>query len=339
MEFFTNGYALLVGVGADMPVTVKDAQALYGVLVDPSLAAYPNGNVTLLTEKEANRENILNALDQLVLTAQNNPEATVSIYFSGHGGFRRESGEYFLVPYGYDRTNHATTSISGQEFTEKINAIQSQKLILWLDCCHAGGMLEKTLGETFVKSPPPPDIMATLSTGSGRVVVASSKKDQVSYVGEPYSIFTACLLDALKGKANTNPNDDYVRICEVLAYLFREVPERAKPKLQNPIAPQIEDLSDNFPLCYYPRKIISDGVVKTPPLDPRDIQVQKDRLDSRYQELNVLTRHVNSLRMANYNTDSETKKIDLENAINQKEEQIKNIEEEIKKIKKSLEEK
>jgi hypothetical protein len=34
-QIFTNGYALLIGVGADLPITVKDATALRDVLINP----------------------------------------------------------------------------------------------------------------------------------------------------------------------------------------------------------------------------------------------------------------------------------------------------------------
>ncbi|MEH1971552.1 MULTISPECIES: hypothetical protein [unclassified Nostoc] len=33
-QTFTNGYALLIGVGADLPVTVKDATAIEVILID-----------------------------------------------------------------------------------------------------------------------------------------------------------------------------------------------------------------------------------------------------------------------------------------------------------------
>lgn len=39
-QTFANGYALLIGVGADIPVTVKDATALRDVLVDSTRAGY-----------------------------------------------------------------------------------------------------------------------------------------------------------------------------------------------------------------------------------------------------------------------------------------------------------
>jgi hypothetical protein len=53
--FFTNGYGLLVGVGADLPVTVKDAIALRDVLIDPCRAAYtPDREDGSLVEQHIN---------------------------------------------------------------------------------------------------------------------------------------------------------------------------------------------------------------------------------------------------------------------------------------------
>lgn len=252
-QTFAHGYALLVGVGADLPVTIADATALRDVLVDPNRAAYPPAQVTLLTETAATRSQILAAFDETIAQANANPEATVVIYYSGHGGCIEGTDDYFLVPYGFDWDQRATTAISSREFTEKIEAIKARKLVVLLDCCHAAGMpVTKELGETFVKSPVPPDLLQMLGTGSGRVVVASSRADERSYyVGTPYSAFTDCLLEALQGKAAVN-QDGYARILDVLIYLFAQVPDRAmRMGPQHPYVNKVLDLGDNFPLCYY----------------------------------------------------------------------------------------
>lgn len=249
---FTNGYALLIGVGADLPVTVKDATALKNVLIDPNRAAYPPEQVTLLTETSATRQNILAAFDQIITQVDQNPNATAIIYYSGHGGNTQKNNEYFLVPYGYNSSQRAETAISGLEFTQKIEAIAARKLVVLLDCCHAGGVpVLKDLGETFVKSPVPPELLNVLQTGSGRVVVASSRESEGSYIlpNAPYSIFTECLLEALQGKASVN-KDGYARILDVLVYLFDQVPKRASGP-QHPFVNKVFELADNFPLCYY----------------------------------------------------------------------------------------
>ncbi|NMG20531.1 caspase family protein [Brasilonema bromeliae] len=249
-QTFANGYALLIGIGADLPITVKDATALRDILVNPNQAAYPSNQVNLLTETSATRQEILKAFDQLIEQVNQNPDASVIIYYSGHGGRIERTNEYFLVPYGYDPSQRADTAISGLEFTQKIEAIKARKLVVLLDCCHAGGVpVLKEAGETFVKSPVPPDLLEILGTGSGRVIVASSREDEYSYTGQPYSAFTDCLLEALQGKA-AKEKDGYARILDVMIYLFDQVPNRASGP-QHPFVKKVLDLGDNFPLCYY----------------------------------------------------------------------------------------
>lgn len=231
-------------------MTVLDATAIKDVLIDPSHAAYPPEQVTLLTETSATRQNILAAFDQIIAQVNQNPDATVIIYYSGHGGRIQRTNEYFLVPFSYEPSQRADTAISGVEFTQKIEAITARKLVVLLDCCHAGGVPAlKEPGETFVKSPLPPELLNVLGTGSGRVVVASWREDEYSYTGQPYSAFTDCLLSALQGKAAVN-KDGYARILDILVYLFDQVPKRASGP-QHPFVNKVLDLGDNFPLCYY----------------------------------------------------------------------------------------
>src|SRR5581483_3687996 len=202
---FIHGYALLIGVGADLPITVQDATALRDVLVNPHRAAYPPNQLELLTGTSADRHGILEAFDRLINRTNSDPEATVIVYYSGHGGkvdYSDNTSQYFLVPHDYDPGRPAETAISGAEFTKKIEAIKARKLIVFLDCCHAGGVPAlKIPGATFIKSPMPPDLLQMLESGMGRVVVTSSRENEYSYVGHQYSIFTKCLLEALEGNA------------------------------------------------------------------------------------------------------------------------------------------
>lgn len=171
VKSFTSGHALIIGVGADLPVTVSDATALHDVLIDPKRAAYSIDQVELLTEAKANREDVMLAFDRLVKRTAKTTDATVIVYYSGHGGRIVRGGkpaDYFLVPYGYDPGDRPGTAISGAEFTSKIEAIRAERLIVILDCCHAGGVPSvKDPGERFVKSPVPPDLLDVLHSGSG----------------------------------------------------------------------------------------------------------------------------------------------------------------------------
>ncbi|MBO1058258.1 MAG: caspase family protein [Dolichospermum sp. JUN01] len=303
---FINGFALLIGVGgAGLIVTVKDAIALKDVLIDPSRAAYPPEQVTLLTESTATRQNILAAFDHIITQVNQNPDATVIIYYSGHGGHIQQTNEYFLVPYDYKLSQRADTAISGLEFTQKIESIKARKLVVLLDCCHAGGVPAlKEPGETFVKSPVPPELLNVLGTGSGRVVVASSREDEYSYTGQPLSAFTDCLLEALQGKASVN-KDGYARILDVLVYLFDQVPKRASGP-QHPFVNKVLDLADNFPLCYYaggskflPGETANpENISSSTNLTAGQRRRLEQRLDALQAEWVLLSKKVNKMRKA-----------------------------------------
>ncbi|PDW04552.1 hypothetical protein CJ255_03295 [Candidatus Viridilinea mediisalina] len=251
---FTPGaaHALLIGVGGDLPNTIQDAQGLYNTLTDPQRCAYPPQQVTLLTGPKATRRAILDALAQLATVAQHDPQAIITVYFSGHGVGEPAS---FLLPYGYQISSLATTALSGQEFSERLQAIRASRLLLLLDCCHAGAFT--TIKQAGLKPTPLLPELDKLAQGSGRAVIASSHRDEFSYAGKPYSFFTQALLEALAGHGASKA-DGYAYLADVAMYVGRVVPERTE-KRQHPSFNFSE--SDNFALAYY-----AGGAIEPKPL-------------------------------------------------------------------------
>ena len=245
---FDQGYAVIVGVGPDLPNTVDDARGLANILKDSDRCAYPPDQVHLFTGEQATRDAILSALDTLSHLPVS--QSTVLVYFSGHGYQATTSiGEaYYLLPHGYDVQRLSQTAISGQEFTDKLRAIPAQKLLVLLDCCHAGGVGDaKAPGLELAKSPLPPEATTLLAEGSGRVLIASSQEDELSYAGRPYSAFTLALIEALAG-TGVAKKDGYVRVADVALHAREVVPGRTRQR-QHPILHFEED--DNFVLAYY----------------------------------------------------------------------------------------
>ena len=115
--------ALIIGVGADLPMTVTDAEGIASILADPARCGFDPASVQVLTGADATRERILAALDDLAAASE---DAAVIVYFSGHGV---ESPAYHLLPYGYDLRDLPATSIPGGLFTEKLRAIRARKLL------------------------------------------------------------------------------------------------------------------------------------------------------------------------------------------------------------------
>jgi hypothetical protein len=250
MALFSQGHAVLVGVGADLAGTVTDAQGMATLLMDPERCAYPPDQVHVLTEGQATRVGILNQLEQLA--KQVNAESTVILYFSGHG-YEVDTGigkHYFLIPYGYDATNLVATAISDHEFMAKIQAIQAQKMLVLLDCCHASGLdnvLEKAPTVKSIKAPLPASAAAVLAKGRGRIIISSCKEHEKSYTGKPYSQFTQALLEALTG-AGLSQKDGFVRATDLALYAAKTVPLHTQNQ-QNPDLHFAQ--ADNFAVAYY----------------------------------------------------------------------------------------
>jgi Caspase domain len=145
---FDRGYALLIGVGEcayskwSLPVTVKDVTAVKEILVDPSLCGYPDNDehIRLLCNNKATRKSILDGLQWLKEIANRDPEATVIIYYSGHGWLNPANGSYYLIPNDVDTMDFRPSILAGADFTQAIRSINSQKLLVILDCCHAEGV-------------------------------------------------------------------------------------------------------------------------------------------------------------------------------------------------------
>ncbi len=247
MTLFETGHALLIGVGGDLPNTIDDATGLAALLRDSERSAYPPSQVHLLTGEQATRTAILSTLAQLV---EAGPEATVVVYFSGHG-YRVATPideAYYLMPYGYDVRRLYQTAVSGIEFAARLQALDVHKLLVLLDCCHAGGVGEgKSPDLAFIKAPLPPEAQALLATGRGRVVIASSRADELSYAGRPYSAFTLALIEALCGMGVAR-RDGFVRVGDLALHARQVVPGRTGGR-QHPIL-HFEQ-ADNFALAYY----------------------------------------------------------------------------------------
>lgn len=255
-DAFHNGHALVVGVGADLPTTVDDAVAVGDVLNDAGRCAYPPDQVEVLTGPSATRDGVLAALGRLAEASDE--ESTVIVYFSGHG-CRMPDGTHHLLTHGYDLARPAETTITGDELAAALAAIRGGRLVLVLDCCHAGGLDRTVKGLGPVKVPLPPEVRAALSQGRGRAVIASSAEGELSYAGTPYSEFTLALLEAFAG-AGAGHLDGYVRLSDLALYTRQVVAERTQDR-QHPILNFFE--SDNFVLSYY---AAGDTEPKGPPV-------------------------------------------------------------------------
>jgi hypothetical protein len=252
MSHFENGYALLVGVGADLPVTVTDAKCLKQILTDPQRAAYKKEHVWCLTEKKATRTNILDTFAKLIEQLEEDAYAnkTVIVYYSGHGKIINED-TYCLCPNDFDWDTKAN-GISATEFVKQIDEIAAlgvERILVILDCCHAGGIKDAPQMKSSNQR-----LQEKLENGTGRITIAACLDNQKSYIlpNATNSLFTQVLIDALAGKY-LNDARKFVGVLDLFTYISDNI----KQELQTPNIPSATNLT-NFAIC-------ARNIAKTPP--------------------------------------------------------------------------
>ncbi len=255
---FSNGYALVIGVGADLPDTIDDAVGVASILTDPDRCGYPDEQVLLLTGRNATRTDILRGL--MWLAKITDEESTVIVYFSGHGyrfGPPNDQAHY-LLPNDYDLKRYEETCIPGAIFAGLLKKISARNLVLLLDCCHpadVGGI--KGARIQVVKAPLPAEALSLLEVGKGIIIIASSLENEYSHTGHPYSIFTQALVEVLSGQG-VSQQDGFVRVADLALYAREVVPSRTADR-QHPTL-HFEH-ADNFVLAYY-----AGGSIQAAPL-------------------------------------------------------------------------
>src|SRR5262249_52285 len=145
--------------------------------------------VRLLVDVGASRDSILAALDDLA--QRTNEDATVTIFYSGHGIVDAHQMYYLtttdtkLGGTPGKRTIVDNSAISQQELLEKLRALKAKRLLLIFNACHSGEVspVLDVDGEPFTGQNPPTDTTAAaLATGSGRAIITACREKQYAFI-------------------------------------------------------------------------------------------------------------------------------------------------------------
>lgn len=240
-------YALVVGIGRfkdssipKLQYAAKDAKDVAALLADPQHGNFDPANITLLTDEEATRAAILNAMQQIFLQARE--EDLVVTYVSSHGSpAERErglGGIGYIVTYDANVKNLWVDGLEYKDFAKKTMMIKARRKVTFLDTCFSGeasrGRGEKALAIEGVGVGE--DTAKMFLSGEGTFVITSSRANERSWESERIqnSYFTYYLLDALK-RSKEPPT-----IREVFQYLSEKVPTVVAREKQAPQHPQMQ---------------------------------------------------------------------------------------------------
>ncbi|TAF64539.1 MAG: caspase family protein [Cytophagales bacterium] len=244
-----NTFALLIGIGKRpqgdsdaMAITADDAERMAKEL--HTRVGIPEAQIFCLTKEKATKAGILQALD--TLKSQTQKTEMVWVYFSGHGYASKNQGHY-LICHDTTEADWQQSALAGNDLVERLQAISAEKMLVLLDCCHAGGITTDALERADV----PFDAEKLLKAQANRVVLTASHAAQTSLVSRPVSLFTFALIEGLAG-TYLQANEKDIRFFDLAMYVRERVSPLSKKKQQPQLNVLKESSTQNFVLLSYP---------------------------------------------------------------------------------------
>jgi tetratricopeptide (TPR) repeat protein len=220
----TNKWAVCIGISdfqdssSNLDWPAKDASDIAGYLIKS--AHFPAGNVRVLQNEQATRDNILNVIGGNWLPTRAGEDDLVVLFMSSHGSeASAEDGGYnFLICHDTDDEDWAGTAIPMQELMRMIKRrISANRVIIVLDACHSGasatgGKRTMVRGNFDARS---------LAHEAGQVIVCSSKPNELSTDSGEFQngVFTHYLLEGLALRK------DETTLGEAFSYMQKKVIE------------------------------------------------------------------------------------------------------------------
>lgn len=229
-------YALIIGnseyIDSALPTLNSagiDAKTFSSVLQDTQIGAF--SEVTTLINKDSHI--ILQSIENFF--QNRHKDDLLLLYFSGHG-IKTKRGQLFLATRNTTIDLVLSTGISSNFIKENMDASNSQRQILILDCCYSGAIVEgakseQSLGQSINS------VQAFLTSGFGRVIIAASESMQFAFDGkriEGYpenSLFTQHLIEGLRTGNADFDNDGLVDIEELYQYAYNNVIPKQTPNI------------------------------------------------------------------------------------------------------------
>lgn len=214
-------FCVAVGVGdyhddklPPLKLATKDAEDFANTVAKKQGLPFSEVQVKLLTDQEATREDIFEALEWL--QQETTPNDICIFFYAGHG-YRDEKDRFYFMPYGgtTDKLYKCFSSADFKNMAEDINC----KLIVFADACYSAALFEGN------RSAATTHFLEQLRRAkNGTMLYASSASDTKSKEDPEWGngAFTKALISAFNGGARQQ-FDEGLSTQALDAYLYKEV--------------------------------------------------------------------------------------------------------------------
>ncbi len=198
-------YLLTIGVSEyqntayNLNYADNDAESISEVFEQLGTNVYKDINSVKLLNSKADKQSILNALDNLTNKVQ--AKDMVVIFIASHG--INKAGKFYIIPYDADLIEKPENVVSWQDLTQTLGGLPSNVLIM-IDACRSG-----QLGVNLAQANNTEALRHASNDENGLVLMAASTGSE-SALETPewgHGAFTLAILEGIKeGKADIKPD-------------------------------------------------------------------------------------------------------------------------------------
>jgi len=223
-DIYDNSYALIIGINEYEHIewfsnyAVNDAESIHEILM--TLFDFPEENITILKNEEANKKTILNALSDITNQAKENDR--VLIYFTGDGETLefddgRETG--YLIPVDGYLNDLYTSAINIDEIKTMFIESEAKHILFLVDAANAGFPFNSK--DEIVIDPSTSDYIQKIKEAKGRQIISAGSKGEVVIEKAKWghSVFTMNLIRGLQDNLADSNKDGIITGYELGLYL------------------------------------------------------------------------------------------------------------------------
>ena len=208
-EIYDKSWALIIGINKYQNVeplsyAEDDAEAVRLMLMDNY--GFKNENITLITDEDATKDNILDGFGDILQRA--GEKDRVLVFYAGHGETYKlpNGGDMgYLIPVDGNLDNLYRSSIPMKSVYDIAEMSYAKHILYLVDACY-GGLTLTTRG---LKKDTTPEYIKKMTHEKGRMVITAGGKDE-QVIEKPewgHSAFTRNLLKGL-GNGMADENSD-----------------------------------------------------------------------------------------------------------------------------------
>ncbi|MEO5330736.1 MAG: caspase family protein [Magnetococcus sp. YQC-5] len=242
LHVFVVGVNQYANKDLTLDFAVPDAKGILDYFLKNYVKTFKNATTYTLYDQKATRNLINTAMTDL---NKIEPKDTVILYFAGHGETLAKDETWYFIPQdlpGTEENQIQTHAVSSQIIKEHVSKIGAHNVVLLIDACKSGKMMD-AFGEFANQKS-----MATLSRSTGIHIATATTGSQLANELQTlgHGVFTYALLEGLSGKADTDPKDGVVSIKEILSFTKQYMPILSKKYELDAQTPVINSRGENF---------------------------------------------------------------------------------------------